>query len=384
LALALGAGGVKSAGSQTERVSPLPPPSGQFLVGRAQFEWTDDSRSDAENANGHRQLVVWLWYPAVQPTNAEPAEWMPGKWSEAFWSGYVEAHRNLADQKATHPIDSIRSHAYTNAAVAATAAPYPVVLFAPGLGTTPLEYATLVEDLASHGYIVAGVGSTYIAAATVFADGRVVKGRDPMADLSERGKSRPTTDQALRRFEDLASTVSKDLAFALDQLTKMNADVRSPLKGRVDLAHVGALGHSLGGAGVAQLGVDDARVRAVFDIDGSPIWRAANPAIRKFVLVLSAAATNLGYDELLRGAEPGRHLMLSRSTHAFSSDLRLMPFQPESMRNPAPTGDVIAPARALAVTAAYADAFFGQYLKARPSPLLARPSREYPEIVFER
>jgi dienelactone hydrolase len=382
--LAVALASPNAAESQARRESQLPVPNGEYSVGRTTFEWTDVARADPENPGGHRQLVVWLWYPAAPWGGAEAAEWMPAAWGEAFWADFAKAHPDVADGLASHPSAAIRTHARTDSPPAPGPAAYPVVLFAPGLGTTPLEYASLVEDVVSHGYIVAGIVPTYVAAATVFDDGRVVKGRDPMAPLTARGRSRPTTEQAMRRYEELATLVSNDLSFGLTQLAKVNADERSPLKGRFDLARVGALGHSLGGAAVVQLAVDDARVRATFDIDGSPIWRTTNPAIGKPVLVLSAAATNVGYDNVLRGAEPGRHLRLAGSSHTFASDLRLMPFQPEQVRHPAPGSGAIQPARALAITAAYVEAFFDQYLKGRAGALLSGPSRDYPEITFER
>lgn len=136
----------------------------------------------------------------------------------------------------------------------------------------------------------------------------------------------------------------------------------------------------MGGAAVLQVAHDDPRVRAVFDIDGSPIWNAANGALAKPLLILSAASTQVGYAAVLRGAKSGLHLRMSGTVHTFSSDLRLMPFQPPLARSPA----VIDPARALAITATYAAAFFDLHLKAKASALLSGPSAAYPEIAFER
>jgi predicted dienelactone hydrolase len=47
----------------------------------------------------------------------------------------------------------------------------------------------------------------------------------------------------------LANTANrpKDVSFALDQLTVLNNDTNSPLKGRLDLYHIGMAGHSYGG-----------------------------------------------------------------------------------------------------------------------------------------
>ena len=149
--------------AQELRQSPLPKPTGESAVGRTQFDWTDESRADPENQSGHREIVVWVWYPAAPRSGAEPAEWMPRKWGELFWSDYLNAHPNAAEAGKQHPINTIRTHAYTDAPAASSQRPYPILLFAPGMGDTPLDYSGVIEDVVSHGYIVAdksGAGRT--------------------------------------------------------------------------------------------------------------------------------------------------------------------------------------------------------------------------------
>jgi hypothetical protein len=72
---------------------------------------------------------------------------------------------------------------------------------------------------------------------------------------------------------------------------------------------------------------------------------------------------------------------LSGTAHTFSSDLRVLPFLPASMRS---SSSALDPARALTTTSAYVTAFFDQYLGAKPQSILDGPSPEYPEITFER
>jgi hypothetical protein len=198
------------------------------------------------------------------------------------------------------------------------------------------------------------------------------------------GPTPHTAEAALKRYEQVASIWGHDLIFTLNQLAKVNSDARNSLKGRFDLNRVGAIGHSMGGASVLQFAHDETRVQAVFDIDGSPIWNAANGPLGKPVLVLSAASTRVSYDAVLIGAKPGRHLRLSGSVHTFSNDFRLIPFLSANAPNPSPasTGS-IDPVRALTITERYAEAFFDQYLKGRTMVLLNGPSPDYPEVVFQ-
>jgi hypothetical protein len=384
LTLVFGAAADLPAKVQSTQKSPLLVPTGEYSIGRTQFDWTDESRADPENHSGHREIVVWVWYPAATRSGVEPAEWMPGKWGELFWSDFISRHPNAAEQAKGHPINSIRTHAATNAQVATAQPQYPVLLFAPGLGATPLDYSSVIEEVVSHGYIVAGIVPTYLARFSVFSDGRVVNGRDIMEASGGSGPTPHTAEAALKRYEQVAGIWSHDLIFILNQLGKVNADARSPLKGRFDFNRVGAIGHSMGGAAVLQFAHDETRVQAVFDIDGSPIWNAANRPLGKPILVLSAASTPVSYDAVLSGAKPGRHLRLSGSVHTFSNDFKLIPFLSASAGKPMPasTGS-IDPMRALTITARYAEAFFDQYLKGKTAALLNGPSRDYPEVVFQ-
>ena len=353
--------------------SPLPPLTGQHSVGRAVFDWIDQSPSDSTTPRRHREVVVWAWYPATPARGADPTVWMPGKWGEVFWSEYSRARPGLG----TRPdLNVIRSHAYADPPVELSSRKYPVLLFAPGSGTTPLDYSAIIEDVASHGYIVLGVESPDFGRVSVFADDRVVLGHDPVERPAPGGPP-PSTALAIRAWENAAGTFGKDLSLALTQLT-MLIDV--PLKRAADLTRVGVFGHSLGGAAALQCAYDDPRVRAVLDIDGSPIWSARNGPLQKPVMILSAAGTNLNYDAVLDGATPGAHLRLAGTVHSFPSDVRVMPFAPQA----APNTQLIPPARALRVTAAFVEAFFNEYLMGQRESILHGPTPQFPEITFQR
>jgi hypothetical protein len=58
----------------------------------------------------------------------------------------------------------------------------------------------------------------------------------------------------------------RDTRFALDRLTALNRHGR--LAGRLDLAHIGMVGHSLGGGTAAEVMLVDQRVDAAVDLDG--------------------------------------------------------------------------------------------------------------------
>jgi predicted dienelactone hydrolase len=401
---------IASSAAATDTINPTPVPTGSYAVGRTAFDWIDQTRSDPDSASGQREIVVWVWYPAAPRPGAKPAQWLPGKWGELFWSRFLRQYPDAASEATKYPIQGIVTHAYADAPIKRAANSYPVLLFAPGFGEVPLSYQTLMEDLASHGYVVAGIVPTSYSGFTVFADGRAVE--DPSRNVF-------AIAQAAHQV------IVADLGFTLTQLEKLSADGNSAFAGRLALDRVGAFGHSIGGSAAIQLAAEDARVRTAIDIDGTLLGSAARGASGKPILVMNSgggSAMSGIYDTALSSAKPGYRVVLVGSTHAFSQDLGLMPFLPPSARHaaqnsqapagtPPPSagaparGGLIAPGggppgggmlmrppllgsidptRALAITRVYVGAFFGEYLQGESGGLLRGPSSAYPEISFAK
>lgn len=229
--------------------SPLPAPTGSYAVGRTIFNWVDESRVDLLSPKGYREIPVWVWYPAAPAKDAQNAEWLPGLWGELLAAAL--APRPALDKPASekYPVNTLRSHSYADAPVVAGQSKFPVILFAPGYGSGPGEYASLIENLVSRGYIVAGIVPTYFSLFTVFQDGRVVgqfQNAGDVAGVPRAVASRPDTlEPAFRLWVG-------DLRFTLNQLEKLNADSKSALHGRLDRARVGVCGHSFGATAASQ------------------------------------------------------------------------------------------------------------------------------------
>jgi len=354
--------------------SPLPAPAGPYEVGRTEFDWVDTSRPDPDSPGGHREIVVWLWYPASPKHGAEAAEWMPGKWGELLLPDYLAKQRRsetmLSEVEAglkEYPISTIRTHAYSGAPILHGKKKFPVLLFEPGFGMLPFFYTTLIEDLASHGYIVAGTIPTYYTHYNVFSNGRV----------ADTFKS--THANASLPFW------TGDMILTLNQLEKLNSDTESQFHERLDFMRVGAFGHSFGGAASVQVAKDDPRVRAALDFDGTLVGDVVESGLLKPFLMFDhphPGESNYHRDAVVfRDAKPAFRLTLAGSEHGFSQDWGLLPFIPTSAKKAAL--GTIDPARALTITKAYVEAFFGEYLESKKSPLLTGPSPEYPEITFE-
>jgi len=242
----------------------LPSPSGPFAVGRTSYVWTDSVRTDecAPRPGTRRELVVWIWYPSSpESLVVKYDEYMPFPWRIA-----VEHERGtLISKFLTRDLSLVHGHSARDQDMSQKRLTYPVVIMRAGLSAMTLEYSTLAEDLASHGYVVVGFDAPYRTAIVVFPDGRVIprtKENDPETLVGQ--------DQD-RLINKLVSAWSTDMGFVLDQLELLNSsDPNGKFKGRLDMARVGVFGHSLGGATAAQFCHDDARCKAGIDVDGAP------------------------------------------------------------------------------------------------------------------
>lgn len=392
--------------------TPLPALTGSYAVGRRLFHWTDEAQVDADCPGGHREVAAWIWYPASLKENSTPAEWLPGEWGEAFWSSFVTSHPDAAGYGKRHPVRSVLTHAYADAPIAPGSPSYPVVLFAPGFGNNVLLYTALLEDLASHGYIVVGINPTHFTGFAVLSDGRVPEDR-----------SSPPSDNPIGHLIQAHGVILGDAVFALKQLELLNADAGGPFRDRLDLEHVGSIGHSIGGSVAVHLASEDRRVVAAVNVDGTIAPGGTYPA--KPLLILNHAGNELtpgdGFSAAAQAARPGYQLIVAGTTHNFSTDMGFMPFLPPSARNlvqpkpkmapegrtpttrrmargpeagndrprgrvfgaPTPLVGSANPARTLAVTCAYVEAFFGHYLKGERTALLDGPSLDYPEVTFK-
>ena len=109
-----------------------------------------------------------------------------------------------------------------------------------------LTYQVLLEDLASHGWVVAAIDSTYNARGVTFPDGRTLGGLPEQ----ERGWPRSQNEDEQRKFYmERVAHMSRDVPVVIDQLASLGKGPGS-FANRLDLAlGVGVFGHSRGGTG---------------------------------------------------------------------------------------------------------------------------------------
>jgi len=237
----------------------LPAPTGSYAVGRTLFDWAD----------GQRELLVWTWYPAVRQPGAAFDSYIPASLRRP------PGPRNIFTRLTTDA-SRVRGHSLANAPFSPAQRSWPVVFIGAGGSGEIVNYSTLAEDLASHGYVVVGFDTAGRTGLVVFPDGRAVAqlpGKNPEL-LSERERVQVATGLVT---ESVANT-----GFVLDKLQQ------SPIGARLDLSRVGIFGHSFGGAAALEFCRVNPRCKAGIDIDGRPLGDVIQTGIQKpFMFLLS-------------------------------------------------------------------------------------------------
>ncbi len=204
-------------------------PTGPGPVGTTSLWLTDTSRPDpwAAGVNA-RELMVSLWYPAA-PSDGRRARYMTP----------AESELQLTTRGITgvppDVLSTVRTSAVSDATPAGRQRALPLVVLSPGFTNSRSVLTALAEDLASHGYVVAGIDHTYESFATAFPDGRVTT-----------CLARDTRRTGEGFWEKLPAGRAADVSFVLDELS--GAHPAWAGAGLIDPSRVGMAGHSLGGA----------------------------------------------------------------------------------------------------------------------------------------
>jgi len=355
----------------------LPEPTGPYAVGRMEYDWTDQARTDplAPRAGTKRELVVWAWYPAQHVPGARPAPYLPQKWAQL-----TDKQHAFFGLPTSQSSDSIQTHSVDRAPPVPGTAYCPVLIFEPGLGILPTLYTTLMEDLASRGYVIFAITPTY-SSDVVFPDGRVVEAT-PAGTLNTNANAQAASDQ-------LVDIWSQDVVFVMNQLARLNTTPGNVWNRRLDLARLGVFGHSFGGAAAAQVCHLDARCKAGINLDGDLAGDVMQAGLTRPFMVIQHDMGSCSDSEcnsfqreiqaILRTVPRGEayHLSIKDTRHFNFTDyaVHFGPF----LHLLGLLGSIDG-ARGLQITRAYVLAFFDTYLKQAPSPLLQGPSHTYPEV----
>jgi hypothetical protein len=254
----------------------LPKPPGPYTVGLRQFEFEA----------GGRRTKVYTWHPAAAPTGAIPRRCNTPAESEAFAQSFVvlgapdAADRTLVDiATATFELAPVRSGCY------------PLVVFNHGGLLNPLINFTLMQHLASSGYVVCSLGHAGESSGLVWADGSLTA-VDPglpaamqmgVTALGHYARFLLAADETARRthlrdflaadsgvLAGLSRAWSADSVALVDRLFAKDPDpALAPLAAVIDRSRLAYAGMSLGGSAAYDSCMADPRATVGINLDGA-------------------------------------------------------------------------------------------------------------------
>ncbi|MGC2197693.1 MAG: alpha/beta fold hydrolase [Terriglobales bacterium] len=343
-----------------QEVAELPPPSGPYPVGTVLYDWTDDSREEQWSTvpGKPRELMVQVWYPA-DSTRGHP--------TESYVPNFGRLQKSLNQDWPGMP--AFKTHAALGAPLSLAKKRYPVLVFSHGMNSARFFYTALLEELASHGYIVAAIDHTYWGPGVALSRGRTVPYEDGMDALD-----RLTSDQIDQMMWAGVSVMVADEVFVENKIAVLDGApaISNPFRNRLDLSRVGVVGHSMGGQAATRACLEYAVFKACACLDGlNPFfYLRPKPSRKPFVLLVNStwgtAIISQSLAQRYLAAWSAPEVFVIRGTkHDSFDDLPLL--NPEE-RAKAPSDPIKAHAVIAAIVVEFFDRSFGYANETRLSP----------------
>ncbi|MFK7924175.1 MAG: hypothetical protein AB8H47_19610 [Bacteroidia bacterium] len=211
---------------------------------------------------GKRHLLLQCWYPIEDfPLSAERADYLP------FFE-VVQKEANISEEE-VEALSMIKTRSLAGVRIKKQKGGYPVLILSPALGSHTSSYTYLAEELVSAGYVVIGINHQYESEYVIDPVGRFISANLSFHDsLKEIPIPEQITADGYRAAKGPRQQVlAEDIAFALEELFELNL---SNFNNQLDLARIGAWGHSIGGAAVTDAARNTGLIKAVANLDGTP------------------------------------------------------------------------------------------------------------------
>ena len=287
----------------------------------------------------------------------------------------AQASAILVDESRTDPFEQDGSarevpvHFYYPADVGDRVGEFPLVVFSHGAFGYYQSNTSTYEELASNGYVVAALDHPHHAFFTTDTDGRTVivdQGfLNTALEISSQDATKFDAHEQLAIYQDWMTLRTADVSFVLDELKQADRSAALDVSWHLadnseseilavldvaDVARIGLMGHSMGGATSVELGRQREDVSAVVCLDGTMLgeytgvadgilavdeepypvpvlefvnWETHNE-LAQSMEELHARGGKYPNDELMRNAEDGYTTTIRDTLHMDFTDLPLL------------------------------------------------------------
>lgn len=355
-------------------INTLPKPTGPYQVGTLSEAWVDEGRSEiyGKDPGGPREFVTQTWFPAADGAMGELADYLP---QSRITGRRIANSLDLPFFLLDH-LDLIKTYSFVETEPAD--GQFPVLLFSHGYNSARFQSTSLMEDLASHGYIVIAMSHPYGSAISVFPDSRIIF-HDEDTLIGEGEVFR-------RSGQRLGDQWAADMQYLLDQLANGQIESNRLLQNHYDFDQIGVFGHSTGGGATFIMCSRDPRCKAAFGLD---VWLGPAPDsvieagsdIPAYFL-MSEFWPKTGNTNLIRtfisNSSNATWVTIKDTGHYDFADIPFL--SPLAGRLGLAGG--INPYRGQEINREFVRGFFDRYLKGGSANYLYSADSSFPEIVY--
>ncbi len=354
------------------------------MIGTTDIFLTDSARHDklAPKKNTLRRLYIKAWYPSDNSDGKPVNNYMEHYDTKILLSMYKSLGMNDSLVKV---LMSSPTYSFQNLKLSDAQQQYPVLIFSQGyyFGLAEL-YTSLMENLASHGYIVFSITHPYEQPIVDFPDGYTARMKKKFAALGflqwviadkfqfrsafkPKNQDRMTRRylRKLKRFDKSMDIWMADNLFFVNYLDSLEmTQPNSIFSNRLNMTQMGSFGQSFGGAVAGQLAYKTQRFKAAANLDcfqfGDIIDNDLNTP---FLLIQSQQMPKwaIGNDIIYSNTtSPFYSVMLKNSKHYITSDATMLPVS--EVKRAKLIGDIKGP-DAIGILNKYLLNFFDYYVK---------------------
>jgi len=369
----------------------LPKPTGKYLVGITYLSFIDDDRKELfdNNQESNREITVKAWYPSDTAFIPEPY--------------LLKAEAEFAVKYLQFPeiFKALKTNSSRDVPLSSKENTYPILIFSHGFGEHYSQNSILMEELASHGYIVFSISHHYECKFSSYPDGRFIyidmnslrlqkimqEMQTPKAmELIQKMYNASNDEERIQVFVEtnnilpMALTESpkywaEDISFFIDQLENINNEHKI-FKEKLNLDRIGVFGMSMGGIASTEICITDKRIKTCVSIDGGLNGSILSEELQIPLLFLNSKRF-LGYGNLFtsKSKMDCYSLSVKDSDHYNFSDYSMYPVPSISFLLGTIDGE-----KTIEIMNVIVLGFFDKYLKENKDINLIEQANKYPKI----
>ncbi len=374
--------------SQTDT---LQKPTGNNFVGITYLSFVDNNRKELfdNNQESNREITVKAWYPSDKQSNPEPY--------------FLNAETEFVIRYLPFPeiYKDLKTNSSRDVPLSSKENKYPILIFSHGWGEHYSQNTILMEELASHGYIIFSIAHHYECKFSSFPDGRLIyidmnslrfrkimqEMQSPKAmELMQKMYKASNDEERIQVFVETNNVLptalvetpkhwAEDISFFIDQLEDINNEHKI-FKEKLNLDKIGVFGMSMGGIASTEICITDKRVKTCVSIDGGLNGSALAEEIPTPLMFLNSKRY-LGYGKIFtsKSQMDCYSLSVKDSDHYNFSDYSVYPVPSISFLLGSIDGE-----KTIEIMNVIVLAFFDKYLKEKQEIDLIEKAEKYTEI----